>query len=212
MKLQKSGVIGSIGMAILVVIIMVIVFFIFPRHGLREPSDWYNTSNVLNAMSVSPDSFFVLSLTSILSSIAFILIVIGIKERITNSEQNLIQVMTIAVSVTSALWFAAGAIGIIGWPWIVHVKDLSALGVMNAIYYSLVFCGDSAAGWVVLIIGWSGIKTKSLPKALSYFAIFKAIIMILEVTFQPFITSVIGMSLGIIFFPWLAITLSRSKN
>lgn len=212
MKLQKIGGIGSIGTAILIVIMLVIILLVFPRLGLMGPSAWYDTTKCLDAMSVSSISFFIFSLVLILFSITYIFIVLGLKERMQDSAPNFMQVVIIAVSVTCALWLAAGSIGIFGWPSIVHAKDISALSTANAMYFSLCFAGDSAAGWVLLLIGLAALKTRSLPKILSYFAVLKAIVMILEVAVQPFTLSVIGLLLGIVFYPWLGIVLLRSKN
>jgi len=212
MKLQKIGAIGSIGALILVIIMLTGVFFLFPRFGIVDSSVWYDAPKVLEAMSGSFTSFFVMSLTLILVSITFLLIVLGIKERMQESAPILIKLCIIAVAVTCALWTAAGSIGIFGWSFIAHTKDISSLNTANAIYYSFVFAGDSAAGWVLLLIGLAGLKTGSLPKTLSYLSIIKAIIMIIEIVFQPFITSIIGMLLGIPFYPWLAIVLFRNKS
>lgn len=210
MKLQKIAGIASLLNTILIVIFLVILLLVFPRLGLVGA--WDDTAKVLDAMNTSPISFFTLSLGVIFCCIPFVFIVLGIKERMQDSASNLMQVLIVAVSANCALWFAAGSIGIFAWPSIVHNGDLSASSIANAMNQSLIFAGDSAAGWVILLIGWAGLKTGRLPKALSYLAVVKAIFMILEIAVAPFTTSIIGLLLGIPFYPWLGIVLLRTKN
>ena len=212
MKLQKIGGIGSIGTAILVVIMLVIMLIVSPRLGLVGPSDWLDPVKSLDARSASPISFFILNLATLLCSIAYILIVLALRERMQASVPNLMRVVVIAVSVTCALWLASGSIGIFGMPSIVLAEDASAFRAANAMYFSLGFAGDSAAGWVLLLIGWAALKTRGLPRILSYLSVLKAIVMILEVAVQPFTLMLIGLLLGIVFYPWLGIVLLRSKS
>ena len=212
MKMQKIGGIASIGATILVVILLVFIFIVFPRLGLVGPNDWSDPVKCLDAMSASPISFSIFSLVMILCGIAYILIVLAFKERMQDNAPNLMQVAFIAVSVACALWLASGSIGIFGWPKILTAKDISALIVANAVYFSLSFAGDSAAGWVLLLLGWAALKTRGLPKILSYFFVLKGIVMILEIAGQPFELVLIGILLGLVFYPWLGIVLFRSKN
>jgi hypothetical protein len=208
MKLQKIGGIGSIGTAILVVIVLVIILIVFPSLGLG-PKDWNDPVKGLDAASASPITFFILNLVMILFSIAYILIVLALRERM-QAAPNLMQVAVIALSINCALWFATGVIGIVGMPSIIPAKDISALRAANAIHLSLSTSGDCAAGWVLLLIGWAALRTRGLPRILSYFSVLKGVVMILEFVAQPLM--VVGLLLGIIFYPWLGIVLLRSKS
>ena len=212
MKLQKIAGISSIATSIIVLINILLVGLELPRLGIVHPSIWNNTAKVLEAMSLSPISFFGLSFIEILFGIAYIFIVMGIKERMQDSAPNFIQVIIIATAVTCALWTAAGSIGIYGWPSIVHTKNTSALNIAIVMFYSLLFAGDSAAGWVLLLIGWAGLKTGGLPKAVCYLTLLKAIQMIFEIVAQPWLLAGMGLLLGVIFYPWLGIVLLRSKR
>jgi len=209
MKLQNIGGISSIGTAILVVIVLVIILIMFPRLGVVGPSDWSDPVKSLDAASTSPITFFILNLVMILVSIAYILIVLALRERM-QAAPNLMQIAVIALSINCALWFAYGVIGIVGMPSIVSAKDISALRAANAIHFGLSTSGDCAAGWVLLLIGWAALRTRGLPRILSYFSMLKGVVMILEFAAQPLM--LVGLLLGIIFYPWLGIVLLRSKS
>jgi hypothetical protein len=76
--------------------------------------------------------------------------------------------------------------------------------------FGLGTAGDSAWGWVLLLIGWAALRTKGLPRILSYFFVLRGVVMILEFAVQPLI--IIALLLGIVFWPWLGIVLLRSKS
>ena len=116
MKLQKVGGSGSIGTAILLVIALVIMLFVFPHLGLVGPSDWFDPVKGLNAASTSPITFFLFNLVNILWSIAVILIVLALRERMQASAPNLMRIALIGVSIACALWLSGGLIGIVGMP------------------------------------------------------------------------------------------------
>ena len=210
MKLQKIGGFGSIGSAFLCAICLVILLLVFPRLGLVEPRDWNDPVKGFDAGSASPITFFILNLEFILWSIAFILIVMALRERMQASAPTLMRIVVIGVSITCALWLAAGLIGIIGMPSIVSAKDASAFRAVMAMSLGLSTAGDTALGWALLLIGWAALKTKGLPRILSYFSILKGVVMILEFAVQPLM--LVGLLLGIVFYPWLGIVLLRSKG
>jgi hypothetical protein len=143
-------------------------------------------------------------------SIAFILIVLALRERMQASAPNLMRIAVIGVSITSALSLAAGLIGIVGMPSIVSAKDASAFRAVMAMFFGLITAADHALGWALLLSGWAALKTARLPKILSYVLVIKGVVMILEFTAQPLM--LVGMLLGIVFWPWLGIVLLRSKS
>lgn len=210
MKLQKIGGFGSIANAILLVIFLVILLLVFPHLGLVGPSDWNDPVKGIDAGSASPITFFLLNLERILWSIAFILIVLALRERMQASAPTFIRIAVIGVSITCALWLAAGLIGIVGMPSIVSAKDASAFRAVMAMSFGLNTAADHALGWALLLIGWAALKTRGLPRILSYFSVLKGVVMILEFAVQPLMF--VGMLLGIVFYPWLGIVLLRSKS
>jgi hypothetical protein len=210
MKLQKIGGVGSIGFACLCAIYLVFFFLVFPSLGLVGPNDWIDPVKGIAAASASAITFFLFNLESILISIAFILIVLALLERMQASAPNLMRIVVIGVSILCALWLASGLIGIIGMPSIVSVKDASAFRAVNGVGLGLSMAGDHALGWVLLLIGWAALKARGLPRILSYLLMLCGILGILEFAVQPFMF--VGLFLSIVWGVWLGIVLLRSKS
>ena len=192
------------------VIFLVFILLVFPRLGLVELSDWFDPVKGLDAGSASPTTFFLFNLELILWSIAFILIVLALRERMQASAPNLMRIAVIGVSITCALWLAAVLIVTVGMPSIVSAQDASAFRAMMVVYFGLSTAGDFALGWALLLIGWAALKTKGLPRMLSYFSVLNGVVMILDFVGQPIM--MVGMLLSIVFFLWLGIVLLQSKN
>jgi hypothetical protein len=210
MKLQKIGGFASIGHAILLVIFLVIQLLVFPHLGLVGLSDWSDPAKSFNAINASPITFFIFELVFILLSIAVILVVLALRERMQASAPNLIRIAVIGASISCALWLAIGLTGIAGMPSIVSAKDASAFRAVMAVLFGLGIAADSAWGWALLLFGWAALRTGGLPRILSYFFVLRGVVMILDFAAQPLI--VIGLLLGIVFWPWLGIVLLRSKS
>ncbi len=208
MKLQKIGGVGAIGSAFLCATFLVFLLLVFPRLGLG-PRDWLDPVKGIAASSGSPIAFFLFSLESILWSIAFILIVLALRERMQASAPNLMRFAVIGVSIVCALWLAAGLIDIAGRPSIVSAKDASAYRALMGVILGLSIAGDHALGWVLLLIGWAALKTRGLPRILSYLSVLMGIVLILEFAVHPFM--LVYLFLGIIWGLWLGGVLLGSK-
>jgi hypothetical protein len=210
MKLQKIGGFGSIGSALVSAIFLVIVLLVFPRLGLVGPSDRMDPIKGIDAWSASPITFFLLNLELILWGIAFILIILALRERMQANAPNLMRITVIGVSIACALLLASGLTGIVGMPSIVSAKDASAYRALMGVYFGLVIAGDHAAGWALLLIGWAALKTRGLPRILSYLSVLVGIVMILEFAVQPFMF--VSLFLWIVWGLWLGVVLLRSKS
>jgi hypothetical protein len=210
MKLQKIGGISSIGRAILDAIFLVFVFLLFPRIGVVGPSDLIDPVKGIAAWSASPITFFLFNLLcTLLLSIALILIMLALRERMQVSAPNLMRIVVIGMSVGSALYIAVGLIGIVGMPSIVSVKDVSAYRAVMGVYLGLLFAGDQAFGWVQLLIGWAALKTRGLPRILSYLTMLMGLLLILDFVVGPL--GFVEVFLGIIWGVWVGVVLLRSK-
>jgi hypothetical protein len=167
MNLQKIGGICSIATTALLIKDGIITTYIYPRLGLIGAPP-YDAAKMIDAINISATSFFLNYLTGILNSITYVLIVLGLKERMQDKARNLFQVTIIALTTTCALWFASSSIGIFDLPSIAHVKDISAFRSAYALRNCLSLAGDSAAGWMFLLTGIAAVRTKMLPKILGY--------------------------------------------
>jgi hypothetical protein len=182
---------------------------VLPRLGLVGPSDWIDPMKGIAAWSASPITFFLFNLEYILFGIAFILIILALRERMQASAPNLMRIAVIGVSIVCAAWLAAGLIGIVGMPSIVSANDASAFRAVNGVYLGLSFAGDHAWGWVLLLIGWAALKTRGLPRTLSYFSVLSGIVGILDFAVAPLMF--VYLLFGIIWGVWLGVVLLRSK-
>jgi hypothetical protein len=209
MKLQKIGGVGSIGFACLCAIFLVFFLLVCPRLGLVESSDWIDPVKVNAAWSTSPITLVLLNLEPLLFSIALILIALALRERMQAGVPNLMQVVVIGVSIAGALLLASALIQITVSPAIASAQNLSTRRAVTAICLGLLFAGDHALGWVLLLIGWAALKTKELSRILSYLLMLYGIIVILEFAVYPFMF--VGVILGIIWGVWLGVVLLRSK-
>lgn len=209
MKLQKIGGVGSIGFACLCAIFLVFFFLLFPRLGLVESSDWIDPVKINAAWSTSPITLVLLNLELILFSIALILIALALRERMQAGVPNLMQIVVIGVSIACALLLASALIEITVSPTIASAQNLSTRRAVTAICLGLMFAGDHALGWVLLLIGWAALKTRVLPRILSYLLMLYGIVAILEFAVHPFMF--VGVILGIIWGVWLGVVLLRSK-
>jgi hypothetical protein len=210
MKLQKIGGVGSIASALIGTMAMVIIALVFPRLGLVGPGDRMDPIKGINAESASPITFLLFNLDLILWGMAFILIILALRERMQANAPNLMRIAVIGVSITYALMLAAGLIGILGMPSIVTAKDASAYRAFMGVYFGLMVGGDHAAGWAVLLIGWAALKTRSLSRILGYLSVLVGIVFIIEFAAKPLMP--VGLFLSIIWGVWLGAVLLRSKT
>jgi hypothetical protein len=209
MKLQKIGGVCSIGFACLCAIFLVFFLLVCPRLGLVESSDWIDPVKVNAAWSTSPITFVLFNFVPILFSIALILIALALRERMQAGVPNLMQVVFIGVSIACALLLAAAIIEITVSPTIAGAQNLATRRAVTAMYLGLIFAGDHAMGWVLLLIGWAALKTRGLPRILSYLTMLYGIVLALEFAVHPFMD--VGVILGIIWGVWLGGVLLRSE-
>jgi len=210
MKLQRIGGVGSIASALIGAMAMVIIALVFPRLGLVGPADRMDPIKGMNAESASPITFVLFNLDLILWGMAFVLIILALRERMQASAPNLMRLALIGVSTTYATMLAAGSISILGMPSIVTAKDASAYRAFMGIYFALMVVGDHAAGWAVLLSGWAALKTRSLSRILGYFSVLVGIVFIIELAAKPLMP--VGLALSIIWGVWLGVALLRRKT
>ena len=210
MKLGRIGGFASIGSALIGVMALVIVGLVFPRLGLVGPSDRMDPSKGISAETASPITFLLFNLDLIVWGIAFVLIILALRERMQANAPTLLRLALIGVSSTFAIMLAAGLVGIAGIPPIVAVKDASAYRALVGVWLGLVVAGDHAAGWAMLLIGWAALKTSTLPRVLSYLSVLGGIVFIIEFAAKPLMP--VSLFLSVIWGVWLGAVLLRSKT
>jgi hypothetical protein len=209
MKLQNIGGVASLGFACLCAIFLVFHLLVFPRLGLVGPSDWIDPVKINAAWSTSPITFVLFNFVPILFGIALILIALSLRERMQAGVPNLMQIVFIGVSIACALLLAAAIIEMSVSPTIASAQNLPTRRAVTAMYVGLIFAGDHAMGWVLLVIGWAALKTRELPQILSFLTILYGIVLVLEFVVPPFMN--VGVILGILWGVWLGGVLFRSE-
>ena len=206
MKLQKIGGYGSLVNAFVIIVLIVISQFVLNLHG----GDFSDPIKAFDKISTLLNPFLILLSALLLSGIAYVAMVLALRERMQDSAPNIMRTAVIGVAIICALWFASAFIGIIGMPMIVASKDAPAFWAVFTILLALATAGDFSLGCVLLLIGWAALKSRSLPRMLSYLFLLKGIVMALEIAIALLMP--VGIFLGLIFYPWLGIVLLRSKD
>ena len=205
MKLQKLGGFASMALGLILAIFVVLMLL-----GILEQFNYENPVKSLESASSSPVREFTSNLLVVLGSIAAVLLVLGVRDRMEKMAPNLMRIVVICGAIGGALWLTAALTGITGVPEILNAKDASAYMAMMALVDGLEGACEHALGWALLLICWVTLKNRDLPKMLSYILGFKGVVMI--VTFGMYPLQLAGVILGIISYPWLGIMLLRGKS
>ncbi len=112
MQLQKIGGYASIVNGLLLLFFLAVLILILPRLGLVEPSDWVDPVKGINAAGKSPATFFLMNMDFVLLGITFVLMALALRERMGAETPNLMRLVIIGASISAALWFSGGLIGI----------------------------------------------------------------------------------------------------
>jgi hypothetical protein len=206
MKTLRLGGYASLALTLQFILTLVLFAVVLPQYGLKIPTDFNDPAKGLGAIALAPGTFAFLNLINASFAITTILVTIGLRARLGESLPGM-RIALLAAAASAALFLAGGVLGIIGFDNIAN--DVSAYRAINAVASALVLAGTSAAGWILLISGGIGIRTRQLPVVLSYLLILGGAIEILEFLFPIFLT--VDPFLGIIWSIWLGFVLLRSK-
>lgn len=210
MNFEKIGGLASIVEVFLSVFLIVAIFILFPRIGLVAPDDWADPVKNIAAWEESPTTFYLIAIDLVLWSLTFVVLVLSLRNRLWNGTPNLMILSVIGASIAATLWLSSGALEIAGKEHIALAKDLSAFRVMNVTSYCLMSAGDFAFGWVLLLIGFAGIKTARLPHILNWILVVEGACFILDQALD--ILGFLGLILAIASNLWLGIILISSKT
>ena len=210
MKLQKIGGVASIGNACVAAMFLFIAAVVFPRLGLMAPQDWMDAAKAAQAATASPLTFFLLDIVgSILFAIAFLLIMLALRERMQADAPILTQMALVVTPIACALWLAAGLV-VHMMRAVVGPGDTSFYKAAMGIYWGLTDSGDHAAGWALLLMGWAALRTAKLPRILGYLIVLVGVVTILD--FLSMALGMVSLALMVIMPVWLGIVLLRTKN
>jgi len=210
MNLQRVGGIASVVNTFLWAFFLFILIVLFPRIGLVDPNDWRDAAKGIAAWSASPVTFSLLNLDFILMSIATLLTILGIRQRLQTDAQALMGITVIAGSVFSALWLAGALTEWGARASIAATKDLSAyLSLENSIQ-GLFSAAAHSLGWALLLSGWAALKSRKLRRIPIYLAMIGGLFFLLEFVIPFF--GFIGSAFFIVASFWLGIALMKSTK
>ena len=164
MNLQRIAGAASVVNAFFWVLLLVFHIVVFPRLGLVEPSDWRDPVKGIAAWAASPGVFSTIDIGNVIASIASLLVILALRERMKVNAPTLMTIALIGVSIFSALWLAAGLNRWDARPSIVSTNDVSAYIAANNVFLGLCTAAGHALGWALLLAGWAAFKTTNLPR------------------------------------------------
>jgi hypothetical protein len=206
MRFQRIAGVCSMVIAFLSVFLIVALVLLFPRLGLT-PTDWNDPVKGIAAWTASPTTFILWDIDFLLWAMAFVPLALALRYRLEAAAPSLAQIVLIGLSVASALWLAAGTVNIMGKPPIVVANDVSAFRSLSTISLGLGCGADFAFGWALLLVGWAGLKTAKLPKALDWLLLVEGACFILELA--TMVLSLVGLILAVITSIWIGTILLR---
>jgi hypothetical protein len=210
MKLQRVGGVASMANAFLTAIFLIILTALFPHLGLVKPADWIDPVKGIPAWAASPITFSLFNIDYVLMSIALLLTILALRERMQSGAPTLMRIAVIATSIGCALWAASGLIEIAARASIVSTKDASAYRALMGVVLGLSITGDHALGWALFSTGWAALRTANLSRILSYLAALAGVLLILD--FCSMALGFGGYVLFVIWSFWLGVVLLRSKT
>jgi hypothetical protein len=210
MNLQRVGGVASVVNAFLWAFFMFILIVLFPRIGLVDPNDWRDAAKGIAAWSASPVTFSLLNLDFIPMSIATLLTILGIRQRLQTDAQALMSIAVIAGSVFSALWLAGALTDWGARASIVAAQDLSAyLSIQNSIQ-GLCAAAAHSLGWALLLSGWAALKSRKLPRIPICLAMVGGLFFLFEFVVGLF--GFIGSAFFVVASFWLGIALLKNTK
>jgi hypothetical protein len=218
MKMQKLGGYAVIAWICLIVVLMAIQLPLASRYGLTEQGAALDPAKVAAAYSGSPMTFRGISVLEILLGILFLLVVLGLHERMHAQAPNLMRLLIIAASASCALGIAAAMIGTRGLASMAGAADVSVYMPLLVMLSGLSTASDYTLGWVDLLIGLAAISTRALPRFIAYVFLVMGILTIIGFAL-PTVSGVAGMVISIVgglllatAWIWLGIVMLRESG
>jgi hypothetical protein len=213
MKLQKLGGWAAIISAFAGIASFVLIQTIMYQGVDRGPGTDIDPAKMMGAYHASPMAFRVFYILGVVSVIVGLLIALALQERMQSKAPHLMRLAVIAASASSALGLTACISGFLRYTLIAGTGDASAYRSALVMFTCFTLTATNIWGWVLLLIGYSALRTRALPKILSYVILVDGIIEILQfVTFRTSLDAPMGFA-DFVLVPmsmvWLGVVLIR---
>jgi multisubunit Na+/H+ antiporter MnhE subunit len=194
--MQKLGGYASIISILVVAAAIGLMALTLPRLGLSiQSSTVPDPLKVMAAYEASPMTFRAMQAFGVLIAIALILVALALQERMRANAPGFMRLAVIAASVAFALLLANTIGGTPGMLSIASNKDVSAYRAFTLVQNGLSAAAVNAWGWALLLMGWAAIRTRALPRILSYIILVCGIVAIIGFA-VPAVTGVVGSVIG----------------
>ena len=211
---RKLGAMASLILGVLFLVYIVLLAVVLPAQGLGPGT----LNNPATGIPFVATSVLPLAIDGIYIGIAvaFLLLTLALLDRLRSGDPLMMPISAAAGLLASGLFLLYAMINVVGNPIAVstYQHDTVAGGVIyvtlrataNAINAGALF----AAGWALLLAGWSARSARSLPQLLSYLMIGAGIAMMISFVLLPI--GLLGVLLAPVWSIWLGVTLLREAR
>lgn len=210
MNLQRVGGFASVVNTFLGLVFLIILVVVFPHLGFVGSSDWNDPVKGIAAWTSSYGPFFSFNIDYILMSIASLLTILALQDRMQAGAPTLMRIAVIVTAIACALWVAAGFVPISGKPLIISSNDTSAYRAVMCVFLGLSNAGDHVFGWACLVTGWAALRTRKLSRILIFFLMLEGFVFIFDFCSMPI--ALVAVVFYIIISLWLGVVLLRSNE
>ena len=211
MKMQKLGGYSSIAIVCIILVMGGILVVIL---GDFTGLDIYDSSKMIAAYQASPIAFLVYYSLGMILSILGLIVFLSLEERMRANAPNLMRIAVIAGAASTALTLTAMIGGFFRNILMAATNDMSAFRAFLVLHELLRTAATSILGWGFLLIGCAAIKTRELPRILSFIIILLGIESIIGFVFtvaQFDLGSFIYALLALIVYVWIGVVLLREN-
>lgn len=211
MKLQKLG--GYFCFAI--ILVLVFLYMIVPVLGFKSINQITDPVEAINTFENYPGYYRVLSqAAAIFVGIFYIVFAMALRERMHSKAPNLMNFAVVAASIAAIAPLIGSMIDNSIMEAMVKAHDVSSFTISKGIKAGFSSASMHGFGWVGLLTGVAAIRTKILPRILSYLLLLGGIKGVLDFVIPPFgaVEMIISLVITLLTFIWLGIHLIRNPD
>mgnify|MGYP001084218672 CR=1 FL=1 len=218
MKIQKLGGYSAIVSVGLTIILLAIALPLASHYGLTEPGAGLDPAKRLAAYSGSPAAMQAMGVLTIVLGILGLFVAVALKARMQAKAPNLMLLLIIAASATSALTIIGVMLGVRGLAAMEKAADVSMYKPFLVMLSGLGTASDNISGWASLLIGIAAIRTRALPRFVAYVFLVLGILGVIAFTLPSMsgtAPGVIAIIIGLLYAiatVWLGIVLLRDRQ
>lgn len=211
--LQRLGGYAALTQAVLLVVLLLCFFLIFPSIGAVVPNEMQEPSEILEGIKANRIGIAVTSASAIISCIVILLIAMGLRDRFGEAAANHLRLAIPAASIASACFLINAILAFTTYPQLANLYAVDKPDVVTSyrtilfIDYATFYAYLFSSGIFTLLIGSAGLKTNGLPRGLSYLLMIAGLIGMM--TFVIPVLQFVGIFFAIAWGVWLGVVMIR---